>query len=136
MLRGWRRGCGWQRTCLPQHSGALAAFGTRGRTVKRNSYFSWALLLAIGLVGRLALADAYDPPAGYYSPATGTGATLKGQLHGIIDGHTERSYDQLRSDLQVTDVDPNNSSRIVLIYNNRVSIAKPTGARSPVGTTA
>jgi hypothetical protein len=26
----------------------------------------------------------YDPPTGYYSTATGTGATLKGQLHAII----------------------------------------------------
>ncbi len=95
--------------------------------MKRNSYLSGALLLAIGLIGRFALADAYDAPAGYYSAATGSGATLKTQLHGIIDGHTERSYDQLRSDLQITDVDPNNSSRIMLIYNNRVSIAKPTG---------
>ena len=117
---------------MPSHlPGAVAEFGTRGGTVKRNSYLPWALVLTIGLIGRLALADAYDPPAGYYSPATETGATLKSQLHGIIDGHTERSYDQLRSDLQVTDVDPNNSSRIVLIYNNRVSIAKPTGGSIP-----
>ena len=92
----------------------------------------WALLCLAGLFSRFASADIYDSPAGYYSAATGTGATLKSQLNDIVDGHTSRSYDQIRSDLQVTDVDPINSSRIVLIYNNRVSIAKPAGG-SPAG---
>ncbi len=31
-----------------------------------------------------AMAAPYDPPAGYYATATGTGATLKAQLHAII----------------------------------------------------
>lgn len=34
-------------------------------------------------------------PAGYYSTATGTGATLKTQLYDIIKGHTAVSYTQL-----------------------------------------
>ena len=29
---------------------------------------------------------------GYYAGATGTGSTLKSQLHNIIDGHTELPY--------------------------------------------
>lgn len=101
---------------------------------------SWAAALG-GLSAPRALADAYDPPANYYSTATGTGATLKSQLHKLIDAvddpgiadtvATTRSYDDLRTDLQYTDVDPNNSSRIVLVYNNRVSIAKPTGGSIP-----
>jgi endonuclease I len=85
----------------------------------------------MALAGRWAVADAYDPPATYYKTAIGTGATLKSKLNEIIDGHTSRSYDSLRSDLQVTDVDPNDASRIVLIYNNRQSIAKPTGGSIP-----
>jgi endonuclease I len=80
-----------------------------------------ALLFFALLAVRLAWADAYDPPAGYYSPATGTGATLKQQLHNIIDGHTGVSYDSLRSALQVSDADPNNPGHILLVYD-RVSL--------------
>jgi endonuclease I len=42
-------------------------------------------------------------PAGYYSSATGAGATLKTQLYNIIKGHTVRSYTQLWTDFQQTD---------------------------------
>ena len=45
-----------------------------------NSVFLIALLTACAG----AAADAYDPPAGYYATATGTGATLKSNLHLII----------------------------------------------------
>ena len=34
----------------------------------------------VGAVGSVVGADPYGPPAGYYSGATGTGATLKTQL--------------------------------------------------------
>ena len=90
-----------------------------------------ALLCLAGLFCRFAWADAYDPPSNYYNGATGTGPTLKGNLHDIIDGQTTRSYDQLRADLQVTDADPNDPSRIVPIYNNRVSVAKVTNGSIP-----
>lgn len=69
---------------------------------------------------RLASAQSYDPPANYYATATGTGTTLKSQLHDIVDGHTIVSYDGARTALQVTDRDPNNANRILLVYN-RVS---------------
>ncbi len=59
----------------------------------------------------------YDPPAGYYATATGTGATLQSQLNSIIDGHVIRSYGNARDALQILDRDPNNASRIILIYN-------------------
>jgi endonuclease I len=97
----------------------------------QRRYSFWSLLCLTALCCRPAAADAFDPPANYYSAATGTGTTLKVQLNDIIDGHTSRSYDSLRADLQVTDVDPNDSSRIVLIYNNRVSIPKPVGGSPP-----
>jgi endonuclease I len=100
--------------------------------VRRQPQFRfWALLCLAGLFSRCASADDYDPPAGYYSAATGTGATLKSQLNDIVDGHTTRSYDQLRADLQVTDADPNDSARIMTIYNNRVSVAKVTNGSIP-----
>lgn len=59
----------------------------------------------------------YEPPAGYYSSATGTGVTLQNNLHNIIDGHVVRSYGDARFALQILDVDPNDASRIILIYN-------------------
>lgn len=59
----------------------------------------------------------YAPPAGYYNSATGTGDTLKSQLHNIIDGHTVVSYGSTRAPLRDIDQDPNNSSRIITIYD-------------------
>ena len=48
-----------------------------------------------------------QPPAGYYNAATGTGYTLKTQLHNIIKtGHTARQYCQLWTDFQSTDKRP------------------------------
>jgi len=52
----------------------------------------------------LALAIPAAIPLGYYSTATGSGATLKTQLYNIINAHTERSYTQLWTDFQTTDV--------------------------------
>ncbi len=78
-----------------------------------------ALILAVCFVGPATALAQYDPPAGYYATATGTGLTLKGQLHNIIDNHTIRSYDAARFALQLLDQDPNNSSRIILIYNGQ-----------------
>ncbi len=46
-------------------------------------------------------------PSGYYDSATGTGYTLKTQLHNIIDDHTIRTYDNLWTDMQSTDKKPN-----------------------------
>jgi endonuclease I len=68
-----------------------------------------------------AAAGPWDAPAGYYSTATGTGATLKSQLNDLIDGHTVYSYDSLRSLLQITDADPDNPGHILLVYD-RVSL--------------
>ena len=82
---------------------------------------SLTLSFAFAIFCRCALADAYDPPAAYYLNATGTGATLKGQLHTIITtGDTSRTYDDLRSDLQITDADPNDQTKLRVVYNNGV----------------
>lgn len=59
----------------------------------------------------------YDPPGTYYNTATGTGPTLKQQLHDIIDNHVVRSYDSARQSLAILDRDPNNPANIILIYN-------------------
>ncbi|MDY0018063.1 MAG: hypothetical protein RBS89_09540, partial [Candidatus Delongbacteria bacterium] len=42
-------------------------------------------------------------PPGYYDSATGSGYTLKTQLHNIIDDHTVVSYDALWTHFQSTD---------------------------------
>ncbi|MEM8836357.1 MAG: endonuclease [Planctomycetota bacterium] len=63
--------------------------------------------------------DGFDPPAGYYSSATGTGVALKNQLHNIIDNHSFRSYDQARVDLQDLDEDPDDPNNIILIYSGQ-----------------
>jgi endonuclease I len=88
-------------------------------------------LLIVALLSGLSWADEYDPPASYYSTALGTGSVLKSALHNIIDDHTTRSYDQIRTDLQVTDAVPGDPTKIYVVYNNRVPITKPTGGSIP-----
>ncbi len=98
----------------------------------RGSLFSWIAWSAVLFLASRAVADAYDPPPGYYSSATGTGSTLKGQLNNIIDGHTTLPYSDstspyldTRTALQVTDdATPNNPNDhlIRLVYNNGVAI--------------
>ena len=83
-----------------------------------NRLFS---ILLVGLAAQLLAASAgfaaFEPPPGYYNTATGTGSTLKSQLHDIIDGHVVRSYGDARLLLQVTDQDPNDPDNIILVYN-------------------
>jgi endonuclease I len=86
-----------------------------------------ALFFAVALWSRFSFADAYDPPSGYYTTATGTGATLKQQLHVLIDAvddpgvsdvvETPMSYDAARSSLQVTDADVAHANHIITVYD-------------------
>jgi endonuclease I len=88
----------------------------------RQRRYLAALFCAAALAAGSAWADAFDPPAGYYSAATGGGAALKSQLNSVIKtGQTSISYDALRPALQVTDADPNNPGHILLVYD-RVSL--------------
>ncbi len=48
-----------------------------------------------------------NKPSGYYSTATGSGQTLKNNLHNIIQGHTVVSYDDLWTAFEDTDAKPN-----------------------------
>lgn len=83
------------------------------------------LVLAVAAVScnlSFAFADALDAPASYYNAATGTGATLKSQLYTITStGFVSRTYGDARYALSITDRDPANSSKIILLYN-RASI--------------
>jgi endonuclease I len=96
------------------------------RPVARSAAVCFLITLAAGA----ARAQSFDPPANYYATATGTGATLKSQLHNIIDGHTVVSYDAARSALQVTDEDPSDPNRMILVYNrisHNVAAINPGG---------
>lgn len=65
-----------------------------------------------------AAADAYDPPTNYYAAATGTGATLKGQLQSIMStGQVMRTYGDIRYSSSLQDVDPNHPGNILLVYD-------------------
>jgi endonuclease I len=76
------------------------------------------LLWAAVLLSRSALADAWDPPAGYYNGATGTGATLKSQLNTIMStGHIQRTYGNFRDSAAIHDADPNAPGNILLVYD-------------------
>ena len=58
-------------------------------------------------------------PNGYYDDAAGkTGEELKQALNTIIKGHIEKSYGDTRYILDETDVDPNNSDNVLVIYSN------------------
>jgi endonuclease I len=86
----------------------------------RHFGFSLYFIGAIIAATNLAAADPYDPPAGYYSSATGTGATLKSQLHTIVKtGSVALSYDSARTNLQVTDADPNNPGHMLSVYDRQ-----------------
>ena len=87
---------------------------------------------ALVAVSGTAIADVYDPPAGYYSSASGlTGVALQNELHNIIDNHTVKSYGDARTILQNLDEDPNDPDRMILVYNNvslDVSAINPGGS--------
>lgn len=68
------------------------------------------LIIKAALLTKLLLFTfllAAQPPAGYYSTATGTGHTLKTQLFNIINGHTEVTYHSIWTHFQSTDVKSN-----------------------------
>ena len=88
--------------------------------MRHRRYYCWAIVFLCGLGGRLAFADAFDPPPTYYNAATGTGATLKSQLHTIIKtGAVTLSYDSARQNLQITDADPAQPGHMLTVYDRQ-----------------
>ncbi|MBX3387975.1 MAG: endonuclease [Phycisphaeraceae bacterium] len=74
-------------------------------------------LAVMVLVAGAASADPYDPPANYYSGVSGTGATLKSTLRTAMStGFISRDYGDARFGLPVVDQDPNDASRVILVY--------------------
>lgn len=87
---------------------------------RRTSLACHAVAAFVCLISAsLTRADDYDPPANYYSTASGTGATLKAQLNGIIDGHTNIGYDAARTALQVTDADVAHPGHMFTVYDRQ-----------------
>ena len=76
----------------------------------------------------------YDPPAGYYSSASGlTGTALRNAVYEIINDHTWYPYTSGSTDtwdiLDNADQDPDNSSNILDVYKNE-SYTKEGGGNS------
>ena len=86
----------------------------------RNTF----LLLILSSIISLSQAQI---PAGYYDAATGTGYTLKTQLHNIIDGQTQLTYNDLWTYFQTTDVDSyyENDGTVMDIYSENPSGSDP-----------
>src|SRR4051812_47436997 len=89
---------------------------------------SWAgASVALG-VGYEVPNPAWNAPASYYNAATGTGFTLRTNLHNVITaGFTARSYGDSRYAMGTGDtgisggtefIDPANSANILLVYND------------------
>ena len=76
----------------------------------------FTLFSALATLGALA-----QIPTGYYNSATGTGYTLKTQLHNIIDGHTDQGYRGLYDTFELSDRDKyyENDNSILDIYSEK-----------------
>ena len=82
----------------------------------KKLYTIYTLLFAVSLMAQI--------PAGYYDTATGSGYTLKTQLHNIIDGHTDQGYGGLYVTYTTSDIDlyyENNGTMLDMYTEN------PTG---------
>ena len=90
-------------------------------------------LTAFALAAQTARADyevpnpAWNPPTTYYNTATGTGFVLRTNLHNIVTtgfhaiNYGDARYAMGTGDTGIAggfeDIDPNNSSNIILVYN-------------------
>lgn len=75
----------------------------------------------------------WDPPADYYTTATGTGPALRSQLRAIVGKnywnpssttHFVRTYDSARQSLALLHRDPNDSARLINIYSGISTLAQ------------
>lgn len=117
---GPKRGCG--AGLAESRFDVADAFGRRRRSLnpfhgifRRSPWAVFCLLAA-------TVHAAFDPPAAYYSTATGlSGSALKAALHELINGHTVLPYTSGSTDvwdaLMVLDADPNNSANVILLYS-------------------
>ena len=67
-------------------------------------------------------------PSGYYNTATGTGYTLKTQLHNIINNHNDQGYDAIDAFIATYDLDnyyETSSNTILDVYSENPSGTDP-----------
>ena len=67
-------------------------------------------------------------PSGYYSTATGSGYTLKTQLHNIIDDHNDQGYSAIDGFMTSYDLDnyyETGSNTILDVYSENPSSSDP-----------
>jgi len=92
-------------------SGYLAAFFiftfNHNKQKHKTNYMKARLLLFFLFFSFISFAQI---PTGYYSTATGTGYTLKTQLHNKIKGHTDRGYAGLWTTYSTSDRDNQNEN--------------------------
>lgn len=89
----------------------------------RSQAATTTLLIVLSVGVAAAQTDPFAPPPGYYDGATGTGALLQTQLGAAMTaGHIERTYGDYRFSARFTDTDPNDPTRILLVYN-RASVS-------------
>lgn len=94
-------------------------------TIARQLFVPAIAVASVASLTSFAAAQ-YDPPAGFYSTATGTGPALRAQLR-VITGrnywvpgsttHVMRSYDSARQSLAILHRDPNNALNLINIYS-------------------
>lgn len=58
-------------------------------------------------------------PANYYALVNQPGLTLRAALHQTIKGHTSITYGAATDALKITDQDPTDSTRVILVYSRR-----------------
>ncbi len=83
-----------------------------------------AVVAVPSLLAATASAQNYDPAPGFYDNITGTGSSLVSQLETLMStNHDQTTYGEVRFLLPSTDRDPNDSSKMLLVYtresNNR-----------------
>jgi endonuclease I len=89
----------------------------------RSQAATTTLLIVLSVGAAAAQTDPFAPPPGYYDGATGAGALLQTQLGAAMTaGHIERTYGDYRFSARFTDTDPNDPTRILLVYN-RASVS-------------
>ncbi|MEQ9468682.1 MAG: endonuclease [Ekhidna sp.] len=83
--------------------------------------FAFALAICMGLLAHAQI------PAGYYTNATGTGYTLKTQLHNIIDDHDDQGYSAVWDFIYDYELDTyyENDGSVLDIYSENPSGTDP-----------
>lgn len=89
------------------------------KNVFKNRRISVLILgVFMGSFGSL-VADEWSPPDDYYDPISfESSESLKTTLHDVIDDQIVQSYDSIKTVVRVLDADPEDESKIILLYSD------------------